>query len=77
MLVGHYIFCINRLYRIELRAGGESAPNIGFIRADSSFADPDPGSEDLFDLDPESGSRMNIPDHISESLEKILWVKNT
>jgi hypothetical protein len=24
-----------------------------------------------------SGSRMNIPDHISESLETIFWVKNT
>jgi hypothetical protein len=23
-----------------------------------------------------SGSGMNIPDHISESLEKIFWVKN-
>jgi hypothetical protein len=24
-----------------------------------------------------SGSRMNIPDHISESLETIFWVKTT
>jgi hypothetical protein len=30
-------------------------------------ADPDPGSE----------SGMNIPDHISDSLETIFWVKNT
>jgi hypothetical protein len=27
------------------------------------------------DLDPESGSRVNIPDHISESLKTIFWVK--
>jgi hypothetical protein len=27
--------------------------------------------------DPGSGSGMNIPDHISESLETIFWVKNT
>jgi hypothetical protein len=26
--------------------------------------------------DPGSGSGMNIPDHISESLETIFWVKN-
>jgi hypothetical protein len=31
----------------------------------------------LFDLlDPGSGSGMNIPDYISESLETIFWVKN-
>jgi hypothetical protein len=27
------------------------------------------------DSDPGSGSGMNIPDHISESLETIFWVK--
>jgi hypothetical protein len=27
------------------------------------------------DPDPGSGSRMHIPDHISESLETIFWVK--
>ena len=27
------------------------------------------------DPDPGSGSRMNIPGHISESLETIFWVK--
>jgi hypothetical protein len=26
-------------------------------------------------MNPESGSGMNIPDHISESLETIFWVK--
>jgi hypothetical protein len=50
----------------------------------SSVADPDPGSAAFFDpwnpgwvknqdLDP--GWTMNIPDHISESLETIFWVK--
>jgi hypothetical protein len=51
----------------------------------SSVADPDPGSGAILthgsgmaknqDLDPESGSGLNIPDHISESLETIFWVK--
>ncbi len=27
--------------------------------------------------DPGSGSGMNIPDHVSESLETIFWVINT
>jgi hypothetical protein len=29
------------------------------------------------DPDPGSGSGLTIPDHISESLEKNFWVKNT
>jgi hypothetical protein len=49
----------------------------------SSGADPDPGSGAF--LTPgsglgkksRSGSGMNIPDLISESLETIFWVKNT
>jgi E3 ubiquitin-protein ligase HECTD1 len=50
----------------------------------SSVADPDPGSCAFFDpRDPgwvkksRSGSGLNIPDHISENLEIIFWVKNT
>jgi hypothetical protein len=27
--------------------------------------------------DQQSGSKMNIPDHISKSLETTFWVKNT
>jgi hypothetical protein len=29
------------------------------------------------DPDPGSGFEMNIPDHFSESLETVFWVKNT
>jgi hypothetical protein len=73
MLVGQNIFCINRLYRIEFRAGEKSPPKYWLY---TIVAVPDPGSEDLFDpLDPGSGSRMNIPDHISESLETIFGLK--
>jgi hypothetical protein len=36
-------------------------------------ADPDPGSDAILAL----GSEINTPDHISVSLETILWVKNT
>jgi hypothetical protein len=50
----------------------------------SSVADPflTPGSGMIGwlknqDPDPGSGSRMNIPDHNSKSVEKIFWVKNT
>jgi hypothetical protein len=49
--------------------------------------DADPGSGAVLtpgfgmgkkqDPNPGSGSGMNIPDHISESLETIFWVKNT
>jgi hypothetical protein len=35
----------------------------------------DPGWVKNEDLDPGSGSGMNIPDHISESSESIFWVK--
>jgi hypothetical protein len=38
-----------------------------------SVADPDPGSGAF----KTTGSGMNIPDHISESLETIFWIKNT
>jgi hypothetical protein len=49
----------------------------------SSVADPDPGSGAFLTLDPGSGmgkksgsvSGMNNPDHISERLETIFWVK--
>ncbi len=51
-----------------------------------SVADPDPGSGAFLsrypvwvknqDPDPESGSGMNIPYYISESLETIFCVKN-
>jgi hypothetical protein len=37
----------------------------------------DPGWVRNQDTDPASGSGMNIPDHISGSLETFLWVKNT
>jgi hypothetical protein len=53
----------------------------GTKRRNISVADPDPGSGVLRPLYPvwvkksRSGSRMNIPDHISESLETIFWVK--
>jgi hypothetical protein len=46
-----------------------------------SVADPvpfwprDPGWVENLDLDPGSESGMNIPDHINESLEAIVWVK--
>jgi hypothetical protein len=46
-----------------------------------SVADPDPGSDALLTLDPgwvkklRPRSGMNIPDHISESLETIFWGK--
>jgi hypothetical protein len=35
----------------------------------------DPGWVNNQDPDPGSGSRLNIPDHFSESLETIFWVK--
>jgi hypothetical protein len=35
----------------------------------------DPGWVKNQDLDPGSGLGMSIPDHISESLETIFWVK--
>jgi hypothetical protein len=38
-----------------------------------SVADPDPGW--VKNQDPGSGSGMNNPDRISESLETIFWVK--
>ncbi len=52
----------------------------------SSVADPDPGSDAFFhpwiqdpgcvkSKDPDPGSGMNNPDHISWSLETIFWVK--
>ncbi len=52
----------------------------------SSVADPDPGSgafltsgsgmgKKIRNPDPRSGSWMNNPDHIFESLETIFWVK--
>jgi hypothetical protein len=40
-----------------------------------SVADSDPGSG--LGKKSRSGSAMNIPGHISESLESIFWVKNT
>ncbi len=44
-----------------------------FHRYRFSVADADPGSGAF--LTPRSGSGMNNPDHISESLETIFWVK--
>jgi hypothetical protein len=40
---------------------------------------PDPGSGSGMgkNPDPESGYGMNTPDHFSESVEKVFWVKNT
>jgi hypothetical protein len=56
----------------------------GLISEESSVAGPDIGSGAFLSLDlgsgmgkkSRSGSGMNIPDHISESLE-IFWDKNT
>jgi hypothetical protein len=54
-----------------------------WIQVISNVADPDPGSGHLLTPGSEmgkksrSGSGMNIPDHISESLGTIFWVKNT
>ncbi len=45
------------------------------IRDPVHFWPLDPGWEKNQDQDPGSGSGMNIPDHISESLETIWWVK--
>jgi hypothetical protein len=51
-----------------------------------SVADPDPGSGDFFiPLDQDSGMGKSqdpdpgriFPDHISESLETIFWIKDT
>jgi hypothetical protein len=60
-------------------------PIISKMAPQKSVADSDPGSGAFLSLDPgsgmgkktKSGSGMNIPDHISESLETIFWVKNT
>ncbi len=40
-----------------------------------AFLTRDPGWEKSQDLDQGSGSGMNKPDHISESLGTIFWVK--
>jgi hypothetical protein len=40
-----------------------------------SVADTDPGSGDFLNPGSRSGSGMNIPDHISESLETIFGLK--
>ncbi len=37
----------------------------------------DPGSGSGMGKNPDPGSGMNIPDHFSESLEKVFGVKNT
>jgi hypothetical protein len=51
-----------------------------------SVADPDhpvlfltPGSGSAMgkNLDPDTGSGMNIPDNYSENVETVFWVKNT
>jgi hypothetical protein len=55
----------------------------GTINTGTGVSDPDPGSGAL--LTPgsgmgtksRSGSGMNIPEHISESLETVFWGKNT
>jgi hypothetical protein len=39
------------------------------------FLPLDPGSAMGKNQDPDPGSGMNIPDHISESLELIFWIK--
>jgi hypothetical protein len=43
----------------------------------NSVADPGPGSDAFFDPCKKSGSEsgMNNPDHISDSLETIIWFK--
>ncbi len=47
-------------------------PDPGF----GAFLTPGSGmGKENHDPDPESGSGMNNPDHISESLEPIFWVK--
>jgi hypothetical protein len=42
-----------------------------------AFLHLDPGSGIEKNLDPDPGSGMNIPNHISDSLETIFWDKNT
>jgi hypothetical protein len=52
-------------------------------QVEASVADPDPGSDAFLTLYPgsgmgkksRSGSGMNIPNHISDSLKTIIWVK--
>jgi hypothetical protein len=66
-------FCVNYVYNRYVR-------NVG------SVADPDPGSGAGIwdpewvknqDPDPGSGIGTNITDYISESSEKMFWVKHT
>ncbi len=45
------------------------------IRDPVPFLTPGSRIRDGKNQDPESGSGMNNPDHISESLEAIFWVK--
>jgi hypothetical protein len=59
---------------------GRRSPNIFSmlrirIRDSVSFYPLDPGSG--MGKKSKSGSGMNIPDHVSERLETIFWVKNT
>jgi len=59
---------------------GSEALTTEVYKYSSSVADPNPGSGDFFPFSEmgkksRSGSGMNNPDHISESLKTIVWVK--
>jgi hypothetical protein len=47
------------------------------IRIVSIVADPDPASWMGKNQDPDLDYGINIPNHISRSLETIFWIKNT
>jgi hypothetical protein len=63
----------------RFRYSGRTQHQVGtscfFIRVLIFWADPDLGSGMGKKHDPGSGSGMNNPDHICESLETNLWVK--
>jgi hypothetical protein len=59
--------------------------NTGFDSIEIVVAYPDPGCSAFLTpgsgiqdgKNPDSGSGLNIPDHFSESIVTIFWVKNT
>jgi hypothetical protein len=55
------------------------ADGLEILNVFSSVADPDPGPGAWIrdGKKSRSGSGMNIPDHISESIETIFWGKHT
>ncbi len=68
----HTVFFLHNIYKSEFPVQNFSTD------LDPSYLfpwiwDPDPG----WKISKLSGSWINIPDHISESLVAIVWVKNT